>query len=128
MSASLDDVVSALSAGNKNTSLLIQTVTALGPAIETIGPALASVLGANFKFGSFTCAANTNTTVSDASTAANSVIIPIPTNAAAGTLMGGTRSLYLSARTAGTSFRFTTASGVAAAGTETFIYVMINPA
>jgi hypothetical protein len=117
---------------NQNISQLIQAVTAVAPALSAvlataIGDAIADAAGFTAHFGSFTCAANTNTTVSDVNVAANSMILWVPTNAAGGTLMGGTRSLYLSLRTAGASFRVTTASGVAAGGTETFIYIIINP-
>lgn len=134
--ASVDDIVAVLKSSNQNMSQLIQAVTALAPLLSAMGPAIvtalapaiAEALGVSVKFGSFTCAANTNTTVTDANVATNSHIVWIPTNATAGTLEGGTRKLYLSARTAATSFRVTTASGAAAGGTETFIYVMINPA
>ncbi len=76
--------------------------------------------------GVFTCAANTTTTTANIAVTASSIILLTPTNAAAATLMGGATSLYLSARTAGTSFAFTTANGAAAAGTETFAYVIVN--
>lgn len=76
--------------------------------------------------GSFTCAAAATTTVTEAFTQANSVILITPTNAAAGTLQAGTNHLYLSARTAGVSFAFATAAAGAAAGTETFIYIVVN--
>lgn len=119
-SVNFDDVVSVLKSGNQISSGILAALEALGPFLE-------SVLGASIHVGSFTCSAASATTVANTATAANSAIIPIATNAAAGTLMGSSRSLYLSARTVGTSFQFTTASGVAAGGTETFIYVMINP-
>lgn len=77
--------------------------------------------------GTFTCSAASSTTVANTSVAANSMIFITPTNAAAGTLMAGATSLYLSARTAGTSFAFSTANAGAAAGTETFLYLIINP-
>lgn len=99
---------------NQNLSLLIQTLKAVFPQVNSIAG------------GSFTCGAAVTTTVAETATAANSYIILIPTNAAAGTLMGSTKSLYISARTANTSFAVATASGVAAAGTETFIYLLIN--
>jgi hypothetical protein len=76
--------------------------------------------------GNFICAANANTTVNNASVTAASVILLMPTNAAAGTLMSGATSLYTSARVAGTSFTLTTANAAAAAGTETFFYVILN--
>lgn len=76
--------------------------------------------------GTFTCAAAATTTVNDTNVKATSIIILTPTNAAAGTLQGGTTHLYLSARTASTSFAVTTADAAAAAGTETFQYLIVN--
>lgn len=76
--------------------------------------------------GTFTCANAASTTVSDTNTKATSLIFIFPTNAAAATLMAGASSLYLSARTADTSFVLSTADSGAAAGTETFIYILIN--
>jgi len=75
-------------------------------------------------FGTFTCGAAATTTVVDANVKSGSVITLMPTNAAAGTLMGAATSLYVSARTAGTSFAVTTADASAAAGTETFAYAI----
>ncbi len=72
----------------------------------------------------FTMAAASAKVVSDANVTATSVIQLIPTNAAAATLMGGASSLYVSARSAGTSFTVATANGVAAAGNETFSYTI----
>jgi hypothetical protein len=40
--------------------------------------------------------------------------------------MGSAKSLYVSAKTQGTSFAVTTADGTAAAGTETFDYQINN--
>jgi hypothetical protein len=97
----------------ENISKLIQTLSTILPFSGT--------------FGSFTCSAAASTTVPQPAAAANSFIVLMPTNAAAGTLMGSTRSLYVSARTAGTSFTVTSASGVAASGTEAFSYILINP-
>jgi hypothetical protein len=76
--------------------------------------------------GTFTCAAAALTTVSNINIIATSMIMLMPTNAAAATLMGGATSLYVSARTAATSFGVTTANAAAAAGTETFEYLIIN--
>lgn len=115
MSSTLDDVVNALKSGNQITALLQSSVAALGP-----------FLGYRVYVGTFTCAANTNTTVTNTNVTATSYIFWMPTNATAGTLEGSTRKLYLSLRTAGASFRVTTASGVAAAGTETFLYMILN--
>lgn len=77
--------------------------------------------------GSFTLSAAASTVVANTEVTATSLPILIPTNAAAATLMAGAQSLYLSARTAGASFTVSTASGVAAAGTETFSYILVNP-
>ena len=89
--------------------------------------ALNDLLPFSGAYGSFTCDAAATTTVTEPSVQTNSRIILIPTNAAAGTLMGSNESLYISARTAATSFQVATAAGTAAAGTETFEYVIINP-
>lgn len=89
--------------------------------------ALTNILPFSGAFGSFTCGAAATTTVTNSSVAINSVIFLMPTNAAAGTLMGSAKSLYVSARTAGTSFAVTTASAAAAAGTETFQFLVVNP-
>lgn len=77
--------------------------------------------------GTFTLGAAASTTISNVGVQANSYPILIPTNAAAGTLMGSTNSLYLSARVVGTSFTVATASGASAAGTETFFYILVTP-
>lgn len=113
-STGLGDVNTQLKLGNQNMSQLIATIAAVFPRVTTITG------------GTFTLGAAATTTVAQPSTAANSVIIPFPTNAAAGTLMGSTKHLYISARTANTSFAVSTASGVAAAGTETFLYLLVT--
>lgn len=74
--------------------------------------------------GTFTCGAAATTTVNDTRVTTTSVIRLMPTNAAAATLMGAATSLYVSARTAATSFAVTTANAAAAAGTETFEYTI----
>lgn len=79
-------------------------------------------------FGSFTCGAAATTVVADVNVLANSVILLMPTNAAAGTLQGSVESLYISARTVGVGFTVATAAGTAAGGTETFEYIIVNPA
>jgi hypothetical protein len=78
--------------------------------------------------GTFTCANAATTTVSDQAAAVltTSVITLMPTNAAAANLMNGAKSLYVSARTAATSFVVSTADASAAAGTETFEYIIHN--
>lgn len=81
---------------------------------------------ANRKRGTFTCTAGATTTVNDTDVTATSIILLMPTNAAAATLMNGATSLYVSARTASTSFALATANAAAAAGTETFEYELLN--
>lgn len=81
-----------------------------------------NVGGSDALTGSFTLAAAVTTTVNNANILATSRILLVPTNAAAATLMGSAKALYVSARTAATSFAVSTASAVAAAGTETFDY------
>lgn len=78
-------------------------------------------------FGSFTMGAAATTVISQPVVASNSIITLTPTNAAAGTLMGSTKSLYISAKTTGVSFTVATASGVVAAGGETFDYSISTP-
>jgi len=74
--------------------------------------------------GSFTAANNTDTTITNRATRADSVVTLMPTNDAAGTLQGSSKHLVVSARTLGASFVVSTADGVAAAGTETFEYLI----
>src|SRR5690242_8565036 len=101
--------------------VLAQMVQALG-TLAAAFPRVSAVA-----FGTFTLGAAASTVVSQTTTQANSVILMTPTNAAAGTLQGSAKSLYVSARTANTSFTVATASGAAAAGTETFMYVILTP-
>lgn len=76
-------------------------------------------------FGSFTMSATASKTIADANCSSSSYVVPIPTNAAAGTLQGSNKCLYVTA--ANGSFTVTTASGAAAAGTETFNYLIFTP-
>lgn len=75
--------------------------------------------------GTFTMAAAASKVVTDSTVTTSSYVTLTPTNAAAGTLMGSTKCLYVTL--AAGSFTVTTASGVAAAGTETFTYSVNNP-
>lgn len=103
-----------------NGNLLVQVLSKL---VET----LQDVLPFSGAFGTVTLSAAASTVVANPSVTATSVILAMPTNAAAATLMAGSNSLYVSARTAGTSFTWATAAGGSAAGTETFSYVILNP-
>jgi hypothetical protein len=116
--------------------LLDQLVTKLsgdgsGPFMSPAVQQLAQIAQAlrvlsNVSIGTFTLAAAASTTVSNTSVRASSFIVFVPTNAAAGTLMQGTKSLYRSTVNAGTSFVVATADGGSAAGTETFSYAVVN--
>lgn len=96
---------------NKQMGVLITTLQGIFPRV----------------FGTFTLAAAATTTVSQPEITASSIVVWIPTNAASATLLGSGGNLYLSALTAGASFTVATASGAAAAGTETLSYFVINP-
>lgn len=60
--------------------------------------------------------------VADTEVQAGSLIVFMPTNAAAANLMAGSKAPYISARNSGVSFTLTTADGTNAAGTENFAY------
>lgn len=89
--------------------------------------ALVQAFNGRVAFGTFTLAAAATTVIPTTAVKGDSNISWTPTNAAAGTLMGGTKSLYVSAISAGVSFTVATASGVVAAGTETFAYIIVTP-
>lgn len=111
MAASTDDLLTADKLRN----------TQLGGIIT----ALQNILPRTF--GTFTLGAAATTTVLQPATQSLSVIYLMPTNAAAGTLMGSNKALYVSVRNPGVSFTVATASGAAAAGTETFSYSLVTP-
>lgn len=75
--------------------------------------------------GTFTMSAASSKVVTDANVSTTSFIVLMPTNAAAGTLQGSNKSLYITP--AAGSFTVATAAGTAAAGTETFSYAVFNP-
>lgn len=104
-----------------NGKLLLNAVYSVQQAILTTFPRA---------YGSFTLSAAATTTIANSSVVAGSIVIPFPTNAAAATLMGSAKCLYqdTTLNVVGTSFSLKTGNGVAAAGTETFNYIMINPA
>ena len=110
----------ALSSMATNGNVLNQNVARLIQTISSILPFTASA-------GVFTLAAAATTTVNSSFVKSNSIILWAPTNAAAGTNEGSAKALYLSARTAGVSFAVSTASAAAAAGSETFTFIVVNP-
>lgn len=107
----MGDLNTTLKIANQNFSQLLQLLGALFPRTT----------------GTFTLAAAATTTITQPDVQSNSIIVPLPANASAATLMGSNKALYVSAKVAGTSFTVATASGVAAAGTETFQYYIITP-
>ena len=102
---------------NTEDKLRNQVLAQLVQALKTLFPRVA---------GTFTLTAAASITVPQPATTSTSFIQLTPMNASAGTLMGSNKALYVSARTPGTSFTLTTASGVAAAGGEQFSYTLIN--
>jgi hypothetical protein len=109
--SSIDDLVTNSRNLSQNLSQLIQV-------IQTIFPRTT---------GSFTFTAAATHTITQPAIKANSLIVLIPTNAAAATLVGSAKSPYVSTITPGASFVVSTASGASAAGTETFSYVVTTP-
>jgi hypothetical protein len=73
--------------------------------------------------GTLTATAGTTSTVANASVKANSLVVPVATNATAATLLAG--GWYISARTAGVSFALTFT--LTAAGSETLVFAILNP-
>lgn len=76
--------------------------------------------------GYFTMSAASSKVISDTNVKSGSIMLPMPVNGPAATLMASAHSLYVSARTAGTSFTVATADGVSAAGTEKFEYILVS--
>lgn len=109
--SSLSDIATNQKALNQNISQLIQ------------------VLQNIFRnTGSFTWnTASATFVVTNTGVQATTQVLLIPTNAAAATLLGSNEYPYVSSRVVGTSFTLSTAAGTAAAGTETFFYVLITP-
>lgn len=112
------DIVTSIQGLIRQFSASNQNMLSLIAAIEKVFP---------LTLGSFTLAAAASTVVTQPAIKANSFVVWVPTNAAAGTLLGSAKNLYLSALTAGASFTVTTASGANAAGTETFLYAAWTP-
>lgn len=83
-------------------------------------------LGSDSLYGTIALSAAATKVVNNNNTCTATVVRLTPTNASAATLMGSTKSLYVSTRSVGTSFTVATADGTAAAGTETFAYEMIQ--
>ena len=108
--AGLDDIAREAQISNRMLTQINETLRGLFPRVT----------------GSFTCANAATTTVTQPAVEATSIILLMPKNAAAGTLQGSAKHLYISARTAGASFTVATASAASAAGTETFDYILFS--
>lgn len=101
-----------------NSRLLLQAVNGVAQALKQAFPTAG---------GTITLSAAATTSVPQTAVQADSFIALLPTNAAAASLMGSARSLYLSSRTVGSSFVLSTANGSTAGGTETFSYFLATP-
>lgn len=77
--------------------------------------------------GTFTMPVAATSTITQPAVQSLSTIQLTPTNAAAATLMGSAKALYISAKVAGTSFTVATGNATNAAGTETFSYTINTP-
>lgn len=102
---------------NTEASLRNQQLASIAKTLANAFPRIA---------GSFTLAAAATTVVPQTAISSNSKIALTPTNAAAATLMAGAASLYVSAKTQGASFTVATANAAAAAGNETFDYLVVT--
>lgn len=109
--------------GGGASSVAITVVQNIVTAINSIAQLLTQFLTRTK--GSFTLAAAASTVVTNTAIPAGAVIVLTPTNAAAGTLQGSAKCLYVSAVAGGSGFTVATASGAAAVGTETFSYVAL---
>lgn len=80
--------------------------------------------------GTFTCSNSVSTGVTEPAVLGTSVIILTPTNAAASKLIRGAnasgKGLYVASIVSGSSFTVSTDDAAAAAGTETFNYIVVN--
>lgn len=102
--------------------------TAIDAAIAAAAASIVTALQATFPrvTGNFTLSAATTKVVTETHTTASSVIMIMPTNASAATLMGSSKSLYISALSAGASFTVHTGDNTNAASGETFNYIMVG--
>ncbi len=104
----------------------VTLLKAIATNLSSQTTALTGFLGVSGTGGNFTLGAAASTVVAQTLVTASSLIFLQPTNAAAATLMAGSSSLYISAKSAGVSFTVATADAGSAAGTETFSYLLVN--
>lgn len=110
------DDLTALTSGTSADILIIEDDSASATKSIRVGYLLAP--------GSFTMDTGTTKIISCTYVATTSQVLLFPTNAAAASLQSATSAIYISDKTAATSFTVTTADGNTAAGTETFDYVV----
>lgn len=103
-----DDIANKLQLGNQLMGKLVGIISNLFPRTISV----------------FTMAAASSKTITDANVTTSSLITLTPTNAAAATLMGSAKALYVTA--AAGSFTVTTANAASAAGSETYTYAVQN--
>jgi len=108
---SLQDLVTSIKSGVVYLGKLVQIWTAVLPRAT----------------GLFTMTATATHAVAEPRVQANSIVQLIPTNAAAGTLQGSAKFLFVSTVSAGVGFTVVTSSAANAAGTEVFTYVATSP-
>jgi hypothetical protein len=107
-----DDMLAQVSGHNMNMSQLIKVMT--------------NRFALSAFSGTFNMTATATITVTDANIKAASFVVFLPTNASAAQLQGSAKQLYVSSKAAGVSFVASTGNAVAAAGTETFAYLIVN--
>lgn len=105
----VSEVVTKLQNSNQSFGQLIKLLTGILPRAQ----------------GNFTMTATASLVVVEPKCNTSSYVWLIPTNAAAGTLLGSNKNLFLTYQVG--TFTVTTASGIAATGAETFQYLLFNP-
>lgn len=103
---------------------MLKAMQALSTAIDAQTTAIENTFPRTT--GTLTLAAAATTVVSELAVTASSRVFLFPNNSSAGTLVGSSKSPYISARSAGVSFTVATADATAAAGGEVFQYVLIG--
>lgn len=108
--ASLSEINTQLKLANQNMSLLIQTIQAIFPRVSS----------------SFVFPNNASSvTVSQTSVQSSDRIVLFPANAQAATMIGSTKSPWVSTVTSGASFVVSAAAG-SATGTANFNYLIFS--
>jgi hypothetical protein len=112
-------------ADNSGTSIqMLAQATGVNGNLASLIAVMRSAFPLSAFKGTFTMAAAATKTVTDANCKTTSVVILQAANAAAGTLEGSAKHLYPTP--AAGSFLVSTASTVAAAGTEIYNYLIVN--